>query len=248
MDKVLIRGIIFELDEKKRLGTMRVDWYDRKLSNQWNLTRLLLKQKTGSKIDLKKLQQELNYIQFNLLSSFERVQEYCNGTGCDNKQIFIICGMSNKVLYYTLNSDKDISLYSGTDKSASKLVVQSTYALTDRDTLKLKNHNDKEGVYKGTVKKLQTHEGSKASNTTKSNNNTITKEQAITIVKELINSDDTLQVVDENYQKNNKSCIIIKALPINGNSTLNLNFEVEKNTGSTYEIYLDLSIKPYEAE
>lgn len=90
MDKDLVKGISFELDEKKRLGTMRVDWYDGRICNQWNPTKLLLELKTGSKIDLKKLQQELNYLQFELLSSFERVQKYCKGTGYDKEKNFAI--------------------------------------------------------------------------------------------------------------------------------------------------------------
>lgn len=87
MDKDLVRGIIFELDEEKRLGNMRSDWAGGRgnLCNQWNPTRILMELKTGSKIALKKLQQELNYLQFELLSSFERVQKYCKGAGYDKE-------------------------------------------------------------------------------------------------------------------------------------------------------------------
>ncbi|NMM65228.1 hypothetical protein HBE96_21835 [Clostridium sp. P21] len=92
MDKDLVRGITFELDEEKRLGNMRIDWAGSKgnLCNQWNPTKLLMELKTGWKIDLKKLQQELNYLQFELLSSFERVRKYCKGTGYEMEQIFTI--------------------------------------------------------------------------------------------------------------------------------------------------------------
>ncbi|WP_268906189.1 hypothetical protein [Clostridium hydrogenum] len=39
MDKDLVKGIIFEIDEKTRVGTMRVDWNgsNDSICNQWNL-------------------------------------------------------------------------------------------------------------------------------------------------------------------------------------------------------------------
>lgn len=90
MNENLIKGITFEIDEKKRLGNMRIDWYDGKLCNQWNPTNLLTDFKTSSKIDLGKLQQELNYIQFDLLLSFQTVEKLCSGTGYDKEQLFSI--------------------------------------------------------------------------------------------------------------------------------------------------------------
>lgn len=90
MNKDLIRGITFKIDETKRLGTMRVDWYDGRLCNQWNPTNLLIDLKTNSKIDLAELQQELNHLQFELLISFQRVEKYCGGTGYDKEQLFTI--------------------------------------------------------------------------------------------------------------------------------------------------------------
>lgn len=66
MDKDLVNGITFEIDEKKRGGTMRVDWNgsNESICNQWNPTKLLLELKTASKIDLGKLQKELNLVEF----------------------------------------------------------------------------------------------------------------------------------------------------------------------------------------
>ena len=56
MDKDLVNGITFEIGEKKRVGTMRVDWNgsNDSIYNQWNPTKLLLELKTASKIDLGK--------------------------------------------------------------------------------------------------------------------------------------------------------------------------------------------------
>lgn len=57
MDKDLGKCMVFQIDEKRRLGTMRIDWYDGKLCNQWNPTNRIVELKTGSRIDLKKLQE-----------------------------------------------------------------------------------------------------------------------------------------------------------------------------------------------
>ncbi|WP_297426049.1 hypothetical protein [Clostridium sp.] len=92
MDKDLVNGIGFEIGEKQRVGTMRVDWNgsNGSICNQWNPTKLLLELKTASKIDLGKLQKELNFIEFDLLSSFQKVEKYCSGTGYDKEQLFSI--------------------------------------------------------------------------------------------------------------------------------------------------------------
>ncbi|WP_160669665.1 hypothetical protein [Clostridium sp. C8-1-8] len=92
MNKNLWRGIIFKIDEKKRIGTMRIDFCgsDGGLCNQWNPTKLLTHITNNSKIYLCKLQQEINYIQFELLSNFERIEQYCNGNGYDKETLFSI--------------------------------------------------------------------------------------------------------------------------------------------------------------
>ena len=41
-------------------------------------------------IDLKKLQQELNYIQFTFIEKFNKVLELCNGTGYDKETLVYI--------------------------------------------------------------------------------------------------------------------------------------------------------------
>jgi hypothetical protein len=101
MDKDLVNGITFQIDEKKRLGTMRIDWADGKLCNQWNPTNFLLELKTAQKIGLKELQQELNYLQFELLSSFQTIEKYCDGTGYDNETLFSI---SLETAYYAIKA------------------------------------------------------------------------------------------------------------------------------------------------
>ncbi|MCB2354726.1 hypothetical protein [Clostridium estertheticum] len=90
MNKDLIKGTIFAIHERKKHGTMRSDWADGRLCNQWNPTNLLAELKTDSGIDLVKLQQELNYLQFEVLSSFEGVGKYCGGTGYDKELLLTI--------------------------------------------------------------------------------------------------------------------------------------------------------------
>ena len=41
-------------------------------------------------IDLKKLQEELNYIQYILIKDFNKVVELCNGTGYDKETLVYI--------------------------------------------------------------------------------------------------------------------------------------------------------------
>lgn len=88
MYKNLVRGMTFEISDNKRLGTMRIDWYDGKLFNQWNPTNLIIELNKESRIDLKNLQEELNYIQFTIFPTFKQIEKLCNGTGYDKEQIF----------------------------------------------------------------------------------------------------------------------------------------------------------------
>lgn len=75
----------FDYESKELLGVMRFDFYDGRLANQWNPRELIIELNNKKAIDLKKLQQELNYIQFNLISTYERVIELCDGIGYDNE-------------------------------------------------------------------------------------------------------------------------------------------------------------------
>lgn len=90
MNKDLVKGAMFEIDERKRHGIMLIYWADGRLCNQWNHTNLLTELKADSKIDLQKLQGELNYLQLELLTSFQRVEKYCGGTGYDMETLLLI--------------------------------------------------------------------------------------------------------------------------------------------------------------
>ena len=80
----------FKYDSKELLGVMRFDFYDGRLSNQWNPRDLIIELNNRSEIDLRKLQQELNYIQFDLIKSFDTVVRFCNGRGYDNETLVYI--------------------------------------------------------------------------------------------------------------------------------------------------------------
>lgn len=80
----------FDYDSKELLGVMRFDFYDGRLSNQWSPRELIIELNNRKLIDLKKLQQELNYIQFTLIEEFNKVVELCNGTGYDKETLVYI--------------------------------------------------------------------------------------------------------------------------------------------------------------
>lgn len=80
----------FKYDSKELLGVMRFDFYDGRLSKQWNFRELIIEMNNRKLIDLKKLQQELNYLQFTLIEEFNKVVELCNGTGYDKETLVYI--------------------------------------------------------------------------------------------------------------------------------------------------------------
>ena len=80
----------FDYNSKELLGVMRFDFYDGRLSNQLNHRELIIELNNRKLIDLNKLQQELNYIQFILIEEFNKVVELCNGTGYDKETLVYI--------------------------------------------------------------------------------------------------------------------------------------------------------------
>ena len=65
----------FKYDSKELLGVMRFDFYDGRLSNQWNPRELIIEMNDRKLIDLKK---------------FNKVVELCNGTGYDKETLVYI--------------------------------------------------------------------------------------------------------------------------------------------------------------
>ena len=88
--KELSKEKSFEYSSKELLGVMRFDFYDGGLANQWNPRDLIIELNDKKEIDLKKLQQELNYIQFELIDNFNNIVSLCNGTGYDNETLLYV--------------------------------------------------------------------------------------------------------------------------------------------------------------
>ena len=88
--KELSKEKSFEYSSKELLGVMRFDFYDGGLANQWNPRDLIIELNDKKEIDLNKLQKELNYIQFDLIKSFDTVVRFCNGRGYDNETLVYI--------------------------------------------------------------------------------------------------------------------------------------------------------------
>ncbi|APF21047.1 hypothetical protein ONV75_18660 [Clostridium sp. LQ25] len=88
--KELSKEKCFNYDSKELLGVMRFDFYDGALANQWNPRDLIIELNNNKEIDLKKLQQELNCIQFELVNNYEKVVELCGGTGYNNETLLYV--------------------------------------------------------------------------------------------------------------------------------------------------------------
>lgn len=88
--KKLSKEKYFNYDNEELLGVMRFDFFDGTLSNQWNPRELIIEMNNKKQIDLKKLQQELNHVQFDLVNNFAKIVELCRGTGYDNETLLYI--------------------------------------------------------------------------------------------------------------------------------------------------------------
>ena len=87
---ILSKEKTFNYDSKELLGVMRFDFYDGGIANQWNPRELIIELNNKKEIDLKKLQEEINYIQFTLIKDFNKVVELCNGTGYDKETLIYV--------------------------------------------------------------------------------------------------------------------------------------------------------------
>lgn len=88
--KELSKERYFTYESTELLGVMRFDFYDGALANQWNPRELITELNNKKHIDLKKLQQELNHIQFELINNLAKVVELCGGTGYDKETLVYI--------------------------------------------------------------------------------------------------------------------------------------------------------------
>lgn len=90
MTNKLSKEKTFNYDSKEVLGVMRFDFYDGRLANQWNPRNLTMELNNKNEINLKRLQKELNFIQFTLIKEFNKIVELCNGVGYDKETLVYI--------------------------------------------------------------------------------------------------------------------------------------------------------------
>lgn len=88
--KKLSRNKYFDYSTQELLGIMRFDFHDGSLANGWNPRELIQELIKKNKIDLRVLQNELNYIQFDMIKNYEKVIELCNGEGYDKETLMYI--------------------------------------------------------------------------------------------------------------------------------------------------------------
>ena len=86
----LIEEKYSDYDTKELLGIMGFDFYDGRLVNQWNSRKLIIELNDSEAIDVKKLQEKLNYIQFTLIKDFNKIVEPSGGTGYDKESLVFI--------------------------------------------------------------------------------------------------------------------------------------------------------------
>ena len=105
----LSREKCFDYSIDELLGVMRFDFYNGKLANQWKPKDLIIKLNTEKKIDLNKLQKEINYILFDLINNFENVVMLCNGVGYDNETLFYFVGNVGKYVIKLIPEEDNYS-------------------------------------------------------------------------------------------------------------------------------------------
>ena len=113
-NRYVTRGINEEVDI--RLQLIMWSMID-KLKNEGNV-----EVNNRKLIDLKKLQQELNYIQFTLIEEFNKVVELCNGTGYD-KEILVYIELEEGKYVIKLIPVKDSYSYIYTYKRQEEKVM-----------------------------------------------------------------------------------------------------------------------------
>ncbi|PLS19606.1 hypothetical protein CVD28_04095 [Bacillus sp. M6-12] len=70
----------FEVNKEKKIGHMRCDFADGRLANKWFPTELASKEG----VNLKEIQNIVNAIMFEEITTFDKVIELCEGLGYDN--------------------------------------------------------------------------------------------------------------------------------------------------------------------
>ena len=81
-----------------RLGVMRIDWFDGRISNQWFPTERFQKLCEENGISIPLLQGEINQIMFEQLQDFSSIIDLCKGDSSKHERTFYVRG--KEVNYY----------------------------------------------------------------------------------------------------------------------------------------------------
>ena len=81
-----------------KLGIMRIDWFNGRISNQWFPTERFQMLCEENEISVPLLQEEINQIMFEQLKDFSSVIDLCKGDSYKHEGIFYVQG--KEVNYY----------------------------------------------------------------------------------------------------------------------------------------------------
>ena len=83
---------------EEKLGMMRIDWFDGRISNKWFPTGRFQILCTDNEISISILQEEINYIMFELLKNISSVIDLCMGESYQHECTYYVQG--KEVNYY----------------------------------------------------------------------------------------------------------------------------------------------------
>ncbi|MDO4927383.1 MAG: hypothetical protein Q3980_17225 [Turicibacter sp.] len=86
------------LTNEEKLGVMRIDWFDGRISNQWFPTDTFQILCTDNEISIPTLQEEINDIMFELLKDLSSVIDLCMGDSYQHECTYYVQG--KEVNYY----------------------------------------------------------------------------------------------------------------------------------------------------
>ena len=78
-------------DPSKRIGTMRIDWYDGPIANKWFPTEYFDTAKKEG-MNVAKVQEEVNEIIFHKFLKYDNILEACEGYGYQHEKHFHCVG------------------------------------------------------------------------------------------------------------------------------------------------------------
>ena len=84
--------VSFDIDKELWLGNLRFDFYDSRetLSNKFFPSDLIYKLDKDGVISLKKIQEEVNFIQFDIIKNYSNLVSLCDGQGYSFEKVLYI--------------------------------------------------------------------------------------------------------------------------------------------------------------